>query len=123
MDELPVIYAFTPNLAGLLSLVLMMAIPLGVGLVSTRITSAKTKALLLLLFMGLKVFIEAFIAALAAGVEFLPIPIIMNLVVNMVFAAGIHFGLWKPTGVADRALAMGRQAPSSGSQATGVGSA
>lgn len=57
MNELPMIYAFTPNLAGLLSLILMLVIPLGVGLVSTRITSSSTKAIMLLGFMAAKVFI------------------------------------------------------------------
>jgi hypothetical protein len=101
MDELPELptYVFSPNVGGLLSLVLTMLLPLLVAIVTTRITSANVKAILLLALVVVKTFIEALISAEQQHIDFDAVPFLMNLVLNFIIAVVMHFGLWKPTGV------------------------
>lgn len=102
LPELPT-YQFEPSLAGLLSLLLTIALPIVVGLVTTRLTHPGLKATLLLLLSTVKAFIEAWIAAANSDVPFNLLAVLMALSLNFGIAVVIHFGLWKPTGVAERA--------------------
>lgn len=99
IPELPV-YAFAPNWGGLASLVLTVLLPIVVGIVTRPSTSAQIKALLLLALAVVKTFADAFLAAANAGVEFHPVPVLMNILINFAVAVAVHYGLWKPTGVA-----------------------
>lgn len=110
IPDLPV-YAFAPNWGGLASLFLTFLLPIAVGIVTRPSTSAKAKALVLLLFAVAKTFVEAFVSAQAAGVEFQPIPVLMNILINFGIAVAGYFGLWKPTGVAETAALVGPQDP------------
>lgn len=99
LPDLPV-YSFTPDLGGLLSLTLTIVLPLLVGVVTTRVTSANIKAVILLALATVKTLVEAIIAANVAGIPFEFVPVLMNLVLNFVVAVVVYFGLWKPTGTA-----------------------
>ncbi|MET9950143.1 hypothetical protein ABZ135_01160 [Streptomyces sp. NPDC006339] len=94
-----------------LGLLVSLVLPVLVGLVTTRVTHAGTKAVLLLALSTLNGFLvelanpgpgwDASTAAVLALVS---------------FATGVlaHFGLWKPTGVSGKAqdsLITGRSAP------------
>jgi hypothetical protein len=98
LPELPT-YALTPDLGGMLSLLITIVLPLLVGVVTTRVTSANIKAVLLLALVAIKTFIEALIAADQAGIALAFVPFLMNLVLNFIIAVAIHFGLWKPSGL------------------------
>jgi len=102
-------YLFEPSLAGLLSLVVTVILPLLVGLVTTRVTGAGVKAVILLVLATVKTVVEAWIAA-GAGVDWDFVPVLYNAVVNFGIAVAIHFGLWKPTGASTAAQNTGRTA-------------
>lgn len=97
LPELP-IYAFQPNWGGLLSLILTVILPLAVAVITTRITSSRTKGMLLLLVVAVKTTVEALIANGNDVINFAWIPFLMNMAINFGVAAIFHFGLWKPTG-------------------------
>ncbi|MER6098331.1 hypothetical protein ABT154_21235 [Streptomyces sp. NPDC001728] len=94
-----------------LGLLVSVILPVLVGLVTTRVTHAGSKAVLLLALSGLNGFLvelanpgpgwDAGTAAVLALVTFAT-------------AVLAHFGLWKPTGVSSKAqdsLVTGRSAP------------
>lgn len=94
-----------------LGLLISVVLPVLVGLVTTRVTHAGTKAVLLLAVSTLNGFLvelanpgPGWDAGTAAVLAFVS------------FGTGVlaHFGLWKPTGVAGKAqdsLITGRSAP------------
>ena len=103
IPALPV-YGFDPqSLSGLLSLVITVLLPIAVGLLTKRSTSAGVKAVLLLAFAAAKAFLEAWLQATNTAVDFAFVPVAISVVVNFAIAAVVHFGLWKPTGAADAA--------------------
>lgn len=108
IPELPA-YAFAPNWGGLASLVLTVLLPIAVGVIARPSLPAAAKAMLLLGLAVVKTFVEAYISAQAAGVEFHPIPVLMNVSINFGVACAFHFGLWKPTGVSETAALVGPQ--------------
>lgn len=87
-----------------LGLLISVGLPVLVGLVTTRITHAGVKAVLLLALSTLNgVLVEA--ANPGPGWD-LGTAVVLALVA---FATGVlsHFGLWKPAGIASRAQAVG----------------
>ena len=98
MPELPV-YGFAPNLGGLLGLLITVALPILVGLVTTRSTPAGVKAVLLLLLTAVKSVLEAWLQAENTAAVFDPIPVIYTTGINFAIATAVHFGLYRPTGV------------------------
>lgn len=99
LPDLPV-YTFQPNIGGLFSMLLTLVLPLVVALITTRITSSKTKGILLLVVVVVKTTIEAIISNGNDYINFAWIPFLMNLILNFGLAVMFHFGLWKPTGTA-----------------------
>ncbi|MBT2490658.1 hypothetical protein J7E96_19485 [Streptomyces sp. ISL-96] len=81
-------------------LLLSFVLPVLVGLVTTRVTHAGTKAVVLLALAAA----DSFIVELAAGGPGWDVgnALVLTLV-SFVIAVASHFGLWKPTGVARRA--------------------
>lgn len=99
LPELPV-YAFQPNMGGLLSMVLTLVLPLAVAVITTRVTSSRVKGILLIIVVAVKTLTEALIANNNDVINFAWIPFTMNLVLNFTLAVMMHFGVWKPTGAA-----------------------
>ncbi|MFI7329382.1 hypothetical protein ACIBQ3_32685 [Streptomyces rubiginosohelvolus] len=102
-----------PNLdtAYWLGLAIGVVLPVLVGLVTTRVTSAGTKAVLLLALTAL----NGFLVELAnPGDDYQVGSAVVLWVVS--FATGVltHFGLWKPTGVSARAQEIGAKTPAAG---------
>lgn len=92
MDVLPTLptYLFEPNLAGVLSLVLTIILPLVVGLLTRPSTPAHVKGIALLAVAAVKSVIEAF---LAGGADFnLPLAI-YTVGINFGIAVVVYFGL------------------------------
>ncbi|MFJ6487130.1 hypothetical protein [Streptomyces californicus] len=87
-----------------LGLAIGVVLPVLVGLVTTRVTSSGTKAVLLLFLTAL----NGFLVELAnPGDNYQVGSAVVLWAVS--FATGVltHFGLWKPTGVAGRAQDVG----------------
>lgn len=83
-----------------LGLLISVVLPVLVGLVTTRVTHAGTKAILLLALSGLNGLLVE-VANPGPGFD-LGTAAVLSLVA---FATGVlaHFGLWKPAGVAGKA--------------------
>ncbi len=105
-DDIPAlpVYGFDPqSVSGLLSLAITVLLPIAVGLLTKRSTSAGAKAVLLLAFAAVKSWLEAWLQAANTGVDFAFVPVAITVVVNFAIAAAVHRGLYKPTGVAGAA--------------------
>lgn len=92
-----------------LGLLVSVVLPVLVGLVTTRVTSAGTKAVLLLALSTLNGLL---VEVLSPGPGFnLGTAAVLALVA---FGTGVlaHFGLWKPTGVSGAAQAVGAKTTS-----------
>jgi hypothetical protein len=75
-------------------------LPVVVGLVTTRVTHAGWKAVLLLALSAVQSFI---VEAAASAPGWNVGDALVLTVVSFAMAVAAHFGLWKPTGVAQRA--------------------
>lgn len=105
MNDVPTlpVYGFEPNLGGLLSLAITVALPILVGLVTRRSTSAAVKAVLLFALAAVKTVLEAWLQAANTSADFVWIPVVYSALVTFAIAVAVHFGLYKPTGVAGAA--------------------
>ncbi|MEU1134922.1 hypothetical protein ABZ383_34555 [Streptomyces sp. NPDC005900] len=96
-----------PNLdsAYWLGLAISVVLPVLVGLVTTRVTSAGTKAVLLLALTALNGFLVEFAGPHDDGYSVTSAVILWA----VSFGTGVltHFGLWKPTGVSGKAQDIG----------------
>ena len=95
MNELPDLptYIFEPSAAGILSTLLTFVLPLLTALLAKQSWSATAKGVLLLFLSAVKVFLEALIAHMNAGVAYNPWVILYGVVFNFLVAVGIYFGL------------------------------
>jgi hypothetical protein len=96
-------FSFQPDLGGLLSLAVTVLLPLLVGLVTTRLTSSGTKAVLLLALASITSVVQAWLASVNAHVPFEWVVVAFNAAINFGVGTAVHFGLWKPTGAAKAA--------------------
>jgi hypothetical protein len=105
MSDVPAlpVYGFAPNLGGLLSLAITILLPILVGLVTRQSTSAGVKATLLLLLSAVNSILSAWLQAENTAAVFDWIPVVYSTLVNFGIAVTLHFGLFKPTGVAGAA--------------------
>jgi hypothetical protein len=104
--ELPT-YQFTPNLIGVLSLLLNVVLPLVAALLMRSSWSTGQKGLVLLALAAVKAIAEA---ALVASVENLPFNLVSTLYsVAIMFGIAVvsHFGIWRGTDVQQAAIASG----------------
>lgn len=92
-----------------LGLLISVVLPVLVGLVTTRVTSSATKAVLLLALTAA----NGFLVELAGphGDGYSVGSAVLLWVIS--FATGVlsHFGVWKPTGVSGKAQELGAKSP------------
>ena len=100
-------YLFAPNLAGVLSLVLTVVLPLGAALLMRQSWSAFRKGLVLLAMSAAKAFLEAWLAAVDAGTVFNFATTGYAIVVNFLIAVVFYFGLLRNTDIQLRAMNSG----------------
>lgn len=86
----------------LLALFIQVVLPIFVGLVTKRSWPAGVKAVLLLLLTAATQFLTAW-QDTPDGTVFNWKTALYSTTIGFVIAVAIHFGLWKPTGVADTA--------------------
>lgn len=83
-----------------IGLLISTVLPILVGLITTRVTSAALKSLLLIVFTAANGFLNEWAAAgdhyqLGAGV--------LYWIVSLVTAIAVHYGAWQPLGVTRKA--------------------
>lgn len=83
-----------------LGLLISVILPVLVGLVTTRVTSAGVKAVLLLALTALNGFLVEYAAP---GPDYDLGNAVILVLVSFGTAVLSHFGLWKPTGVSGKA--------------------
>ena len=98
---------FNLTAAQIVQFLLAIVLPLLVGLVTTKDTSANRKAILLALFSVISVFLTSLLGAIQSGQVFNLGADLMTLVGSFIVSVGMHFGLWKPTGAAGAVQAVG----------------
>lgn len=84
----------------LLTLVVGTVLPVLVALVTTRVTSSGKKAVLLAVLSAVAGLLSELLNALQAGVPYDVFAGLVTAVTVFIIAVALHFGLWKPTGVA-----------------------
>lgn len=98
-------FSFPPALV--LGLIVSTILPLLVGLVTKTVTHPGAKAVLLALLAALLGLLTELLAAVQSGRAYdLGTGIIVALTAFLV-AVGMHFGIWKPTGLAETAQRVG----------------
>ena len=81
--------------------VLAIVLPLLVGLVTTRVTSSRVKAILLAAFSVITAMLTSLLAANEAGVAYDLGAGLIAALGTFIVAVAMHFGIWKPTGATD----------------------
>lgn len=102
---------FEPSWTLVVQFLLATIMPLLVGLVTTRVTSGRIKALLL---AGLTL-ITTLLTTLYNGLNGEPVEwfsVIFTTVASFVVSVAIHFGLWKPVGAAQALQELGTKSAS-----------
>lgn len=97
------------NVSGLQLLQLLIAVilPVLVGLVTKKVTSEATKALLLLGLAVITALLTELAAAATAGVAYDLGSGLLLAISTFVVGVAVHYGLWKPVGVTAKVQAIG----------------
>ena len=99
--------AFTLDPAAVVQLLLAVVMPVGVGLVTTRVTSAGRKAWLLASLSLVTSLLVELGRSITAGTVFDVGVALLAALPAFVISVATHYGLWKPTGVAAAAQSVG----------------
>lgn len=105
---------YTPDLIGVLAILIQVALPLLVGLVTKLSTSSSFKAVLLLALTAVTQVLTAWYKATGAGEVFDWRTVLLNVVVWFGISVATHYGLWRPTGAtaaAQNTMVTDRPAP------------
>ena len=95
------------DLAQVISLAVGVVLPLLVGLVTKWDTSPSFRAVLLLLLSAVSAFATEFLASMNNGVAFDVGATLLSVLGTFLIGVGMHFGLWKPSGMSDAAKRVG----------------
>jgi hypothetical protein len=93
--------SFPLTTAGMIALAVQFILPVLVGLVTNARVSAGVKAVLLLALTAVSQFLLGW-----KGTDSWR-ELLWNVAIGFTFSVAIHFGLWKPTGVAEKAQRLG----------------
>lgn len=99
---------FDLNVWQVVQLVVAVILPVVVGLVTTKVTNSNVKAVLLLVVSALTAFLTELLASVNAGVPFDAATALLATLTTFIIGVALHYGLWKPTGVSEKAQAVGR---------------
>ena len=100
-------FTFPP--AMILGLIVSTVLPLLVGLVTKTVTSPGKKAVLLALLAAVLAVLTEALAAVQAGTTFDVGRSVIVALAGFLVAVGMHFGMWKPTGLSESAQRVGSQ--------------
>lgn len=94
---------FTVDIAVVVQMVLSVFLPILVGLVTTKVTSSAVKAWSLAGLTLVTSVLTGFGAALSAGEVFDLGVALLTAIPSFAISVAVHYGLWKPTGVSEKA--------------------
>ena len=97
---------FTLDPLLVIQLLVSTVLPLLVGLITKRVTHSGVKALLLALAALVTSLLTELGTALANGVPYDVGQGLLLAIPTFLIAVGLHYGLWKPTGVTEKAQAL-----------------
>lgn len=97
---------FTLDPLLVIQLLVSTVLPLLVGLVTKQVTRPGFKALLLALLALVTSLLTELGAAIANGVPYDVGQGLLLAIPTFLIAVGLHYGLWKPTGVSEKAQAL-----------------
>lgn len=101
---------FTLDPIAIGQIVLAVGLPVLVGLVTTRVTASRTKAILLAVLALVTSLLAEALRAWQAG-EAYDVGIgLLAAIPTLVIAIATQYGIWKPTGVTDAVQSLGRHA-------------
>jgi hypothetical protein len=100
-------YLFEPSLAGLLSLIVTVLLPLLAALLMKSSWSAFQKGIVLLAMATAKAFFEAWLGAVNTGESFDLWRVLYADVINFGIAVAAYFGLYRDTAVQRAAINSG----------------
>ena len=103
----PVAVAFTLDPLAVVQLLIAFILPVLVGLVTTRVTSGAIKAWMLAGLSLITALLVELARALTAGETYDLGIALLTALPAFVVSVATHYGLWKPTGVSDRAQQVG----------------
>lgn len=106
LPQLPT-YVGSPTLAGLLSVLVTVCLPILAALFMRSGWTAMRKGLVLLAVAAVKGFAEAWIAALADHVAFNVVTTLYSVGVQFVIAVAMYFGIWRNTPLQQSAISGG----------------
>lgn len=98
---------FTLDLAQIVQVILSVFLPILVGLVTKKVTSGGTKAVLLASLTLLTSVFTELGSSLSSGTVFDLGVALVTAVPFFAISVAIHYGLWKPTGVAESVANVG----------------
>ncbi|TDW31031.1 hypothetical protein [Cryobacterium psychrophilum] len=98
---------FTPDIPMLIWLAVTVILPILVGLVTTRETSPARKAIFLSVLAFAAGILTNLLASITAGMPYDLFAGLVQGLATFLIAVAAYFGLWKPTGVASAAQAVG----------------
>lgn len=90
---------FNLDIAQVIGLLVGVILPVLVGLVTTRVVHAGTKAALLALLSIATNVLTEFVASFNAGTPYDLGAALITSLGTFVVAVSLHYGLWKPSGV------------------------
>lgn len=94
-----IVFDFTTAGVQILSLFIGVVLPLLVGLVTRVTTSAGTKATLLAVLSAVTGLLTELLAATQANTSYDLAQGVLTAIATFLVGVGLHYGLWKPTGV------------------------
>lgn len=106
LPELPT-YVGAPNLAGLLSVLVTVFLPIIAALFMRTSWPAMRKGLVLLAVAAVKAFAEAWLGDLADDVQFNFVTTLYSVGVQFIIAIAMYFGIWRNTAIQRDAIAGG----------------
>lgn len=89
---------FHPTALQVVQLLIAVVLPLLVGLVTTRTTSAGLKAVLLAALSAVSALLTSLAAAIETNQPYDLAAALFATVMTFLVAVGMHFGIYKPTG-------------------------
>lgn len=100
-------FAFTLPPALVIGLLVSTVLPLLVGLVTKRVTNSGVKAVLLALLAAVTGGLSELGAAIAAGTTYDVGLGLITALTGFLVAVGLHYGLYKPTGISNALQGVG----------------
>ena len=105
----------------LLGFLVQIALPLVIGVVSTKVTPENLKWTITAGITAVISLITSLLTAHDAHTSFDLFQAIITAVAGFLISVGTHFGVWTPTGIADKLLGLFRKDPAAPPAPTGGG--